>query len=127
MRWQRNWSERSPRPKVRRLSTDGQLQLLAKMTTEIARSSVLAGFGVQVRLLRGRFYVERSLPSGVEVWGRIVPLADELLLPPHAMHRGVRQGSDKSVCPLHRREPAGIIRRHLSVCAARWIVGSMPD
>jgi len=26
------------------------------------------------------FYVERSLPSGVEAWGRITPVADDLLL-----------------------------------------------
>lgn len=80
MRWRRNCSERPPRPKVRRLSTDEQKKLLAQMAKEIARSPVLSGFGVQVRLLRGRFYVERAMPSGVEVWGRITPLADELLL-----------------------------------------------
>ena len=80
MRWRRNWSERPPRPKVRRLPAEEQKQLLAKMTKEIARSPVLSGFGVQVRLLRGRFYVERPTPSGVEIWGRITPLADELLL-----------------------------------------------
>ncbi len=80
MRWRRNWSARPPRPKVRRLSADEQHQLLTKMAREIARSPVLSGFGIQVRLLRGRFYVERAMPSGVETWGRITPLADELLL-----------------------------------------------
>src|SRR5438270_5434150 len=50
------------------------------MVGEIARSPVLAGFGVRVRFLRGRFYVERPTPAGVEVWGRITPLADDLLL-----------------------------------------------
>ncbi len=80
MRWRRNWSERPPRPKVRRLPAEERKQLLAKMTKEIARSPVLSGFGVQVRLLRGRFYVERPTPSGVETWGRITPLADDLLL-----------------------------------------------
>jgi len=57
MRWRRNWLERPPRPKVRRLSADEQQQLLTKMTKDIARSPVLSAFGVQVRLLRGRFYV----------------------------------------------------------------------
>ncbi len=67
-------------PESARLPAEEQKQLLAKMTKEIARSPVLSGFGVQVRLLRGRFYVERPTPSGVEIWGRITPLADELLL-----------------------------------------------
>jgi hypothetical protein len=80
MRWRRDWSARPPRPKVRRLSADEQKTLLASMTREIARSPVLSGFGVQVRLLRGRFCVERATPSSVEAWGRITPLADDLLL-----------------------------------------------
>jgi hypothetical protein len=80
MRWRRNWSARPPRPKVRRLSADEQKKLLAQMAKEIARSPVLSGFGIRVRFLRGRFYVERPTPSGVETWGRITPLADDLLL-----------------------------------------------
>jgi hypothetical protein len=50
------------------------------MTREMARSPVLSGFGLRVRFLRGRFYVERPVSSEVEVWGRITPLADDLLL-----------------------------------------------
>jgi hypothetical protein len=80
MGWRRNWSARPPRPKVRRLSADDKENLLSDMAREIARSPGLSGFGVQVRFLRGRFYVERPTPSGVEVWGRITPLDDELLL-----------------------------------------------
>jgi hypothetical protein len=80
MRWQRNRSERPPRPKVYRLSADEQRQFLATMARQIGRSPVLSGFGVQVRWLRGRFYIERPLPEGVEIWGRITPLADALLL-----------------------------------------------
>jgi hypothetical protein len=80
MRWRRNWSARPPRPKVRRLSADEQEKLLAQMAKEIARSPVLSGFGIQVRFLRDRFYVERATPSRVEVWGRITPLVDEMLL-----------------------------------------------
>jgi hypothetical protein len=62
------------------LSTDEQKKLLAQMAREIARSPVLSGFALQVRVLRGRFYVERGTPLGVEVWGRITPLAGNLLL-----------------------------------------------
>src|SRR5437870_2778843 len=80
MRWRRHWFERPPRPKVRRLTGNDQEKLLAQMAKEIARSPVLSGFSVRVRFLRGRFYVERPLPSGVAVWGRITPLADALLL-----------------------------------------------
>jgi hypothetical protein len=79
MRWRRNWSVRPARPQVRRLSADEQKKVLAQMAREIARSPVLSGFAVQVRFLRGRFYIERALPSGVEVWGHITPLADLVL------------------------------------------------
>ena len=56
------------------------------MAKEIASSPVLTGLGVQVRLQRGRFTLERPLgegdSAGVEAWGRITPLADsdDLLL-----------------------------------------------
>lgn len=80
MRWRQDRLPRPHRPKVRRLAADEQEKLLAAMTREIARSPVLSAFGLQVRFLRGRFYVERARPSGVGVWGRITPLADELLL-----------------------------------------------
>jgi hypothetical protein len=80
MRWRRDWSPRPPRPKVRRLAGDEQKKLLTSMNKEIAASPVLTAFGLQAHLLRGRFYIERPTPAGVEVWGRITPLADELLL-----------------------------------------------
>ena len=50
------------------------------MTKAIGRSPVLSDFGIQIRFLRGRFYVERPTPSGIEVWGRITPLTGDLLL-----------------------------------------------
>ncbi len=80
MRWRRNWSGRPPRPKVRRLSAEEQQQLLTKLTGEVAHSPVLSTFAIQVRFLRGRFYVERPTPAGVESWGRITPVEDGLLL-----------------------------------------------
>jgi hypothetical protein len=67
MRWRRNWSARPPRPKVRRLSADEQKKLLPQMASEVARSPVLSGFGIQVRFLRGRFYIERSTPLATEM------------------------------------------------------------
>lgn len=80
MGWKRDWSPRPARPKVAKLSAEIQQKSLANMSREIANSPVLSGFGLQVRFLRGRFYVERSLPTGVQVWGRITPVADEFLL-----------------------------------------------
>jgi hypothetical protein len=65
---------------VRRLSVEEQQQFLTAMAEEVARSPVLSAFGTRVRLLRGRFYVERPLASGVKVLGRITPVADGLLL-----------------------------------------------
>ena len=54
------------------------------MTKDVASSPVLTGLGLQLRVQRGRFYPERPLgdTAGVEVWGRITPLADsdDLLL-----------------------------------------------
>ncbi len=80
MRWRRGWLPKPPRPKVRRLTAEEQENLLTQMAKEIARSPVLSGFGIQVRFLRGRFYLERPLPDGIEVWGRITPVADDFLL-----------------------------------------------
>ena len=87
MRWQRrHWPEREPRPSARTLSDEEKTKLLATMTKEVAASPVLTGLQLQVRSQRGRFYLERLLgegdTAGVEVWGRITPLADsaDLLL-----------------------------------------------
>lgn len=80
MRWRGDRSERQPRPKVRQLTADEQQQLLGKMAQEIARSPVLSAFALQVRALRGRFYVERPMPEGALVWGRITPADGDLLL-----------------------------------------------
>jgi hypothetical protein len=80
MRWRRDWYERPPRPKVRRLKGDEQQQLLTQMTRALARSPVLSAFGIRVRFLRGRFYVERPTAERVECWGRITPVSEGLLL-----------------------------------------------
>jgi hypothetical protein len=87
MSWRhRDWPERAPRPEARTLSDEEKTNLLATMTKEVAASPVLTGLELRVRSQRGRFYLERPLgegdSAGVEVWGRITPLADsdDLLL-----------------------------------------------
>jgi len=74
------------RPEARTLPDEEKTELLATMTKEVAASPVLTGLGLQVRSQRGRFDLERPHGEGdepgVEVWGRITPLADsdDLLL-----------------------------------------------
>lgn len=79
MRWWRHrWPERIPRPKARRLTEKERSKILAAMTRAVAASPVLSYLGVQVRALRGRFYVERDLKEdepALEILGRITPLA----------------------------------------------------
>ncbi len=88
MRWGRGWPEREPRPKVRQLTELEQASIVRSLEKGIAASPVLSAFGIEVRVARGRFYIERqrqyenSQPY-TEVWGRITPLAGakkELLL-----------------------------------------------
>ena len=80
MRWGRGWPEREPRPKVRRLTELEQASIVRSLEKGIAASPVLSAFGIEVRVARGRFYIERqrqyenSQPY-TEVWGRITPLA----------------------------------------------------
>ena len=80
MRWWRDrWPEYIPRPKARRLTEKERGAILATMTRAVAASPVLSYLGVQVRALRGRFYIERKLQEegepAVEILGRITPLA----------------------------------------------------
>lgn len=80
MRWRRAWPSRPPRPKPRRLAANEQEDLLATMTRAISRSPILSALQLGVRCARGRFYVERHTPEGIEEWARITPLAEELML-----------------------------------------------
>ena len=79
MGYGQSWPERKPRPKARSLSDEDKTKILAMMTKEIALSPVLSGLGVQVRLQRGRFYLEKPCDEDdsaeVEELGRITPLA----------------------------------------------------
>ena len=64
MRWRRDrWPERIPRPKARRLTENENKTILAAMNRAVAASPVLSYLGVQVRALRGRFYLERKSNS----------------------------------------------------------------
>jgi hypothetical protein len=81
----RRWPERSDRParpKVQRLSAVERDNYLNAMMRTIERSPVLTALSFDVRILRGRFYVERACRDadgtliGTETMGRITPLAD---------------------------------------------------
>ena len=80
-RWQKR-SDRPARPKVRRLSAEERDNYLIAMMRGIERSPVLTALSFEVRILRGRFYVERACRDadgtviGTETIGRITPLAD---------------------------------------------------
>jgi hypothetical protein len=77
MRWRRDrFPEYVPRPKSRRLTEKEKNKLLASMSRAVAASPVLSHLGVQVRALRGRFYIERESSEGevADVLGRITPL-----------------------------------------------------
>jgi hypothetical protein len=79
MRWWRHRRpEPIPRPKARRLTETEKGKILAAMTRAVAASPVLSYLGVEVRALRGRFYIQRELnqhgEAAIEVLGRITPL-----------------------------------------------------
>jgi hypothetical protein len=88
MGWGQRWPERVPRPKARSLSEAEKAEILRTLENGIARSPVLSAFGIQARVRRGRFYIERQRQGEdpelyTEVIGRITPLArakKELLL-----------------------------------------------
>ena len=67
---------------MRRLSAEERDHYLNRMIRAIERSPVLSGLSVEVRALRGRFYVERCYWDedgtliGTTTLGRITPLAD---------------------------------------------------
>lgn len=84
MRWRRrgDWSERPPRPKVRKLTAVDKDKVSKAIGKAIVASPVLSYFKVEARLLRGRFYIEwrwnpQDSDAETSIWGRITPLADE--------------------------------------------------
>ena len=88
MGWGQRWPERVPRPKARRLTETEKQDILRTLEQGIAASPVLSAFGVQARVQRGRFYIERHESDQDSeqltiVLGRITPLTsakNDLLL-----------------------------------------------
>lgn len=77
MRWGHRWHEREPRPAVKRLSEEQKDQILQTLTKGVKDSHVLCSLGIQVKTLRGRFYLERISKDNdcsIEIIGRITPL-----------------------------------------------------
>jgi len=89
MRWRQRYNFVRPvRPKARSLKSDEVEQIAARFKAAVDRSPILRAFGVQVRNLRSRFYLEWQWdpvgrPEETSSYGRITPLKmppDELLL-----------------------------------------------
>ncbi len=88
MGWGQRWPKREPRPKARRLTETEKQKILATLRKGITTAPVLSAFGVEARVNRGRFYIDRQRQDEdsepyTEVWGRITPLSGvkkELLL-----------------------------------------------
>lgn len=88
MSWKRQWPERTPRPKVRSLSSEEREDLLTVFNKEIELSPVLSALKISIRALRGRFYFEKARhvsgeQPAAENIGRVTPLENahkELLL-----------------------------------------------
>lgn len=80
MGYGQRWPEREPRPKARTISAEEKTKILVTISKEISASPVLTGLGIQVRVRRGRFFLEQSVTEGesteILALGRITPLAD---------------------------------------------------
>ena len=75
MGWGRDWPERVPRPKVKKLSDYEKSKILSSMNNSIKNSPVLKARNYRVRSLRGRFYYEKIFSdSEIESVGRVTPL-----------------------------------------------------
>lgn len=80
MHWRQRYNYVRPtRPKARSLGADEAAQISAKLAAAVACSPMLSAFGVQVRIVRGRFYLEWhwdpvERPGETSTYGRITPL-----------------------------------------------------
>jgi hypothetical protein len=103
MRWKERYRFARPaRPKARSLKADETEKILARLKAAIDGSPILSAFGVQVRNLRGRFYLEwRWDPAGqpelTSNYGRITPLESPagglLLEAPYGRNQWSRVGT----------------------------------
>jgi len=95
MGWRHQWTEKEPRPKLKRLSQEQKDTLLKILEQGIASSPVLTALAIGVRARRGRFYLEKPLydpeeEAGMEIIGRVTPIAgkrDVFLLEAKKMNR----------------------------------------
>src|SRR6266481_4814564 len=103
MRWRRqNYYVRPLRPKARALNAAELERISARLKAAIDDSPILTAFGVQVRTLRNRFYLEWrwdpvDRPDETSAYGRITPVDEpsrQLLLEvPHGQNQWSRVGS----------------------------------
>ena len=116
MRRKNQWNQRPPRPKIEQLPNDQKDQIIATLKSGIESSPVLSNLGVRVRLLRGRFYLERvwnDNPPEVEVIGRISPIIDpgKALLLEVERHKGswyrVAEGSARKLINMVANDTKG--------------------
>ena len=103
MRWRRySYYERPTRPKTRALEAKEAEQIAGRLKAQLDCSPILTAFGVQVRTLRNRFYldwhwdpVER--PEETSTYGRITPLGgrshDLLLEVPYGQNQWSKVGT----------------------------------
>ncbi|MCI5138232.1 MAG: hypothetical protein D3922_07410 [Candidatus Electrothrix sp. AR1] len=76
MGWGRDWPEREPRPKVKKLSKEEKATIQKSLENGIHASPVLTALQYRVRSARGRFYYEQYLPDeeDFEMIARATPL-----------------------------------------------------
>ena len=127
MGWGQRWPERVPRPKARRLTETEKQHILRTLAKDLAASPVLSAFGVQARVQRGRFSIERDESDQDSaqfsmVLGRITPLTsakNDLLLETER-----RQGSwfevPRDRRPRSSRSSPAIAKGHFMVWAS-WM------
>jgi hypothetical protein len=79
MGWRRPWPDREPRPKLKRLSKEQKDRILKSINLELSSSPVMVALNSKIRVLRGRFYVEKPIyiadeEDEKEIIARITPI-----------------------------------------------------
>lgn len=93
MRWRRDWPERQPRPKVKKLSEEEKTKIQKGLENSLHASPVLTALNYRIRSLRGRFYYEQYFPDSgdVEHIARVTPL----FTPEHVLLLEVEYGKGR--------------------------------